>query len=214
MPGADPEPPGRVDDANRAHHVAEVGQRFAHSHEHDVVDFLASLALDRDDLIENFVWLQVSGKSVEAARAKFAAVGASDLGRNANCPPVRTRSVKGGRGRNQNRFYQTFVYQSKKEFACGVMRTEHADDLDLAKGELFCEPGPEVAGEISHVLERLDALLIQPVGNLSRSIARSAQFLDQLFQLIELERLDVRFGVPNHLRIYENRPPSATDRLM
>ena len=94
------------------------------------------------------------------------------------------------------------------------MRAEHPDDLNPAKCEVVCEPGAEVARQVGHFLERLDPLVIEPVGNLLRSISRAAQFLQKLFQLIELERFNIRFGVPNHLRIYENRPPSATDRLM
>src|SRR5437660_3781733 len=85
VPGADAETPWRVDDLNRTHHVLQVCQRFAHAHENDVVDLLAAFALDRDDLIDNFIWPEVAGESFKAAGAKFAAVSAADLGRNADC---------------------------------------------------------------------------------------------------------------------------------
>ena len=57
VPRADAKSPRRIDDSDRADQIIEVGQRFAHSHEHDVVDLLAALAFDRDDLIDNFVRL-------------------------------------------------------------------------------------------------------------------------------------------------------------
>ena len=59
----DAEGPGRVNDSNRAHHIAEVGKRFAHPHENDIVDLLPGCALDRDDLIDDFVRSQIAGKT-------------------------------------------------------------------------------------------------------------------------------------------------------
>ncbi len=59
----DAEGPGRVNDSNRAHHIAEVGKRFAHPHENDIVDLLPGCALDRDDLIDDFIRSQIAGKT-------------------------------------------------------------------------------------------------------------------------------------------------------
>src|SRR2546421_11419315 len=91
---ADAETPWRVDDLNRTHHVLQVCQRFAHAHENDVVDLLAAFALDRDDLIDNFIWPEVAGESFKAAGANFAAVSAADLGRNADCSAIRFASIE------------------------------------------------------------------------------------------------------------------------
>src|ERR1700730_2396808 len=112
MSRTDTESPWCVDDPNRTHQVAEIGEWFAHPHENDVVDLFAALPFDRDDLINNFIRTQVSRKAVETARAKLAAVRATDLRRDANCPPVRSAPVKPGRGRNQNRFDQISIAQS------------------------------------------------------------------------------------------------------
>ena len=38
----DPNSPGRINDSDRAQHVREIRQRFAHAHENDVVDLFAS----------------------------------------------------------------------------------------------------------------------------------------------------------------------------
>ena len=101
---ANAESPRRVNDSNRAHHVAKVGKRFTHSHENDVVDLLTACALNRDDLIDNFVRAQVAGKSFQTACTKFAAVSAPDLRGEANCPPIRAASIKRWRRWNQNSF--------------------------------------------------------------------------------------------------------------
>src|SRR5207253_2853864 len=66
-------------------------------------------AVDRDDLIDNFVREQVARKSFQAARAKFASVSATDLRRNANCPPVRLFSIKRWRRWNQDGLDQVSV---------------------------------------------------------------------------------------------------------
>ena len=42
---ANAEGPRRINDSNRAHHVTEVGKRFAHPHENDIVDLLSAVAL-------------------------------------------------------------------------------------------------------------------------------------------------------------------------
>src|SRR6266480_2296718 len=70
----------RVDDPNRAQHIIKVGERFAHSHENNVVDLVAAFVLNRDHLIDNFVCSQIARESFQTARTKFASVSATDLG--------------------------------------------------------------------------------------------------------------------------------------
>src|SRR5438128_12437746 len=96
VPSADAETPWRVDDLNRTHHVLQVCERFAHSHENDVVDLLGGVALDHQDLIDDFARTQISREPLQAARAKFASVSATDLGRNADCSTIRLCAIKGG----------------------------------------------------------------------------------------------------------------------
>ena len=81
--------PRRIDDLNRTHEIIVIRQRLAHSHEDNVVNAFSALFFDRHDLIHNFIGAQIAFPSVEPARAEFAAVGATDLGRKANCPPIR-----------------------------------------------------------------------------------------------------------------------------
>src|SRR6202043_2627997 len=86
---AGPQTPRRIDDSNGAHHVLEICQRLAHSHEHDVVDLFSGLALDCNDLIDDFVRVQIPAESFQTARAKFTAISAAYLGGNADCSPIR-----------------------------------------------------------------------------------------------------------------------------
>ena len=94
VPGADAETPWRVDDLNRAHHVLQVCEGFAHAHENDVVDLVAAFAFDRDDLVDNFARAQIAREPFQAACAKFASVSATDLGRNADCSAIRFASIE------------------------------------------------------------------------------------------------------------------------
>src|SRR5206468_545008 len=109
----DREAPWRINDAYGAQHVLEIRKRFAHPHEDHVVDLLCSLTLNRDDLVNNLVCAQVARKTLQTTCKKFEAVGAAYLGRDADRLPVRPCSVKRMRRRNQNRFDQTSVGQTK-----------------------------------------------------------------------------------------------------
>ena len=114
--------PWCVYDSNRAHDVRKIRQRLAHSHEDDVVDFFSAFLFDRDELIDNLVRQKIARKSFEAARAKFAAVSATDLSRNTNRPPIRSLAVKCRRCRNQDRLDQIFVAQPEQELLRRIFR--------------------------------------------------------------------------------------------
>ena len=58
----------------------------------------------RQNLLDDFVRRQIAFPAVEAAGAEFAAVGAADLGGNAERVPVAGVAVKRRVGRNQNAF--------------------------------------------------------------------------------------------------------------
>ena len=100
VPRADAEAPRRIDDPDRADQVAQVGERFTHSHENDIVDLFPARTLDCNDLIDNFVPAQISRKSFQAARAKFAAICAAHLRRDADREAIRFFAVKSRRGGN------------------------------------------------------------------------------------------------------------------
>src|SRR6266567_824063 len=86
--GADAKAPWRVDDANRAQKIFQVGERFAHAHENDVIDFFSALLFNRDELLDDLACIEIARPAVQSAGAKFAAISAADLARDADCPAI------------------------------------------------------------------------------------------------------------------------------
>ena len=103
------EAPGRVDDPDGADHVGEVGQRFAHTHEDDVIDLFTARFFHRQQLLHDFAGIEIARESIEAAGAKFAAVGAADLRRHTNSTPIRSLAVQSRGGWNKHRLDQISV---------------------------------------------------------------------------------------------------------
>src|ERR1700682_5769916 len=90
------ETPGGIYDSDGADHVGEVGQRFAHAHEDDVVDLFTARPFHHEELLHDLAGIEIARVAVEAARAKLAAVSAADLRGDANGAPVRGRAVERG----------------------------------------------------------------------------------------------------------------------
>src|SRR5882724_1771848 len=86
--GADAEAPWRVDDANRAEKIFQVGERLAHAHEDDVIDLFSAFLFDRDELLHDLACIEIARPAFQSAGAKFAAIRAADLARDANCPAI------------------------------------------------------------------------------------------------------------------------------
>ena len=179
MASANPESPRRVDDRDGAHQVVEVGERFAHAHENDIVDLVAAGAFHRDDLIDNFVRAQISRKSVQAARAEFAAVSAANLRRDTNGPSIGARAVERGRSGNEDRFNQAFIRQTEQKFLGGIVRAQFSDDVDPVEGKVLRESRPQALREVRHFIEGGRALLVKPISDLRSAIGRLAQFVQR-----------------------------------
>jgi hypothetical protein len=86
--GTDAESPRRIDDANRAQKILQVGERLAHAHEDDVIDFFSALLFDGDELLHHLGRVEIARQAFQSARAKLAAISAADLARDANCPAI------------------------------------------------------------------------------------------------------------------------------
>ena len=132
MPRADPEPPRRVNNSNRAHHVIKVRERFAHTHENYVVDPFPAGTLNGNNLIDNFVRAQIARKSFQTASAEFTTKGATYLRRNTKRPAIRFLPVEGGRRGNQNRLDQVFIAQTEQKLPSRVARSKNADNVHCA----------------------------------------------------------------------------------
>src|SRR5207253_9175676 len=107
--GADAEAPWRVDDANRAQKILQVRQRLAHAHEHDVIDFFSALLFNGDELLDDLAGIEIARPAFQSACAKFAAISAADLARDANCPAIRGLAIKCGRRWYEDRLDQVLV---------------------------------------------------------------------------------------------------------
>ena len=202
MAGADAEAPRSVKNSNRPHYIVEVRQRFAHPHEDDVVDLFASRTLDGDDLIDDFVRAQIPRKPVQAARAKLAAVGATNLRRNARCPPIRFLSIQRRRRWNQNRLDQVPVAQTEKEFQSGVARSKNARDAELVDAKILSELRSQRPWQITHLLKSVGTLFIKPIHNLFGTIRRLGQPLKLRLKLIKQERFDLDVSRHCHEKAY------------
>src|SRR5437899_11494330 len=122
VPGTDAETPRRVDDANRAQNVFQVGERLAHAHEDDVIDFFAALLFNLDELLHDLACIEIAGPAVQSAGAKFAAVSAADLAGDTNGPAIRGLDIECGRRGNEERFDQDLVALSVEKYLRVVFR--------------------------------------------------------------------------------------------
>jgi hypothetical protein len=147
--------------------------------------------LNRHDLIDDFVRAQIPRKPVQTARAKLAAVGATNLRRNARCPPIRFLSIQRRRRWNQNRLDQVPVAQTEKEFSSGVARSKNADDTELADAKILSELRSQRLRQITHLLKRVGTLSVKPIHNLFGTICGLGQSLKLRLKLIKQKRFDL-----------------------
>jgi len=94
---------------NRAQKIFQVGERLAHAHEDDVIDFFSAVLFYLDELLHDLGCIEIARVAFQSARAKFAAISAADLGGDANGPAIRGLAIKCGRRRNEDRFDQVLI---------------------------------------------------------------------------------------------------------
>src|SRR5207248_9992425 len=125
---------------------------------------ISTLSLhDALPIFDDFVRVQTPRKPVQAARAKLAAVGATNLRRNARCPPIRFLSIQRRRRWNQNRLDQVPVAQTEKEFQSGVARSKNARDAELVDAKILSELRSQRPWQITHLLKAVGTLFIKPM---------------------------------------------------
>ena len=132
VPRADAEAPRRVDDL-----IARI--RFARFASGSPIPMKTTLSIfsplccfDRHQLLHDLAGVEIARPAVEPARAKLAAVGAADLGGDADRPAIRAFAVKRRRGGDQHRLDQVPVAQAEEKFLRRVFRAEHAHDVGFA----------------------------------------------------------------------------------
>ena len=77
------------------HEVLVVGHRLTHPHEDKIIDPLSGDLLGKKDLGDYLIGTQVTLPPVESAGAELAAVGASNLGGDAEGTAVGLLSIEG-----------------------------------------------------------------------------------------------------------------------
>src|SRR5439155_20667838 len=95
--------------------------------------------LHRQSLFDDFLDAEVPLPTLQSALAKFAAVSAADLRRNAKGAPVVGIAVERGSGGNQHALDERVVIQSPQEFLRRISRSLFSNQLQMMKRVIFSE---------------------------------------------------------------------------
>ena len=115
-------------------------------------------SFDRQNLLHNFIRRKIAFPTFQAARAKFAAVGAADLRRNTQRVPVAGFAVKRGIGGNQNTFDERMIGQSPEKFLRGVLRALLAGEFESLKRKFSAQHFAQCLRQIGHRVPTRHAL--------------------------------------------------------
>ena len=147
---------------------------------------------DRQDLLDDFVRREIAFPAVKAARAKFAAVGAADLGGDAERMAVAGVAVKRGIGGDQNAFDERMVVQPPEKFLRGVVCALFADEFERLERKVFLQFFAERLGQVRHRFPARDAMDIKPFEQLGHAILGLFPGGELRFQFLARQRFDVR----------------------
>jgi len=170
VPRADADAPVRVDDFDGLDQVDVVGERFAHAHEDDVVDLGFRGALGLEDLRDDFAGGEVALEALESAGAELAAVGAADLGGDAEGEAVGALAEHVERGGDEDAFDVVAGAQVPEEFARGVVRALEAREGEGGEVVLRFQVRAERGGQVGHLREGGGALGVEPFGELLAAV--------------------------------------------
>ena len=158
------------------------------------VSGLASLrpSFHREDLLDDFIRREVAFPAVKPAGAEFAAVGAADLGGNAERVAVAGLAVKRGIGGNQHAFDERMVVQPPEKFLRGVARAllcgrVPAYAVKSASAQFF----PQRFRQICHRLPVRRAAGVKPFEQLRDAVSRLVPLLELRLQFFAGHGFDV-----------------------
>ena len=151
----------------------------------------------RQDLFDDFIGRQVAFPAVEAARAKFAAISAADLGGNAERVTVAGVAVKRGVGGDQNAFDERMVVKPPEEFLRGVMCALLADEFQGVEQKILAEFFAQGLGQVGHRIPGCDAMDVKPFEQLRDAINRLFPRFKPGFQFIAGQGFDISQHVRN-----------------
>ena len=175
-------------DAQRGHHVAEVGERLAHPHQHDVADAAlvpgcAHRARRGGERALRFLALELAHRQPHLPHHLGGAQVAIEAlpGRGAERAVQRTADLRGNAQRaaiglgNEHHLERLGCVGAQQPLAGAIARALLREDLRCAHLGLRGKQRAEVPGEIGHVLERADAALVHPVHQLARAERLAAE---------------------------------------
>ena len=168
-------------DPQRLHRLVVVVQRLAHAHQDDVEPLVAhgERVGEHADLADDLAGGQVPRQPHLAGEAEGAGHGAADLGRDA----------EGHRRRvgDEDRLDHVAVGEAQEEFLGAVNGTFALDDLGRRQREAGGERRAEALRQVGHLVERGDAVAVDPAENLARAEALEPPLLERGFERRALE---------------------------
>jgi hypothetical protein len=143
------------------------------------------------DLADHFSRLEVTFPAQKTTCAELAAIGAADLGRDAESVAVGGLSVQGGIGGDQDAFDEGMIVEAPEEFDGGVGRALLADELERMKGVVTLELFAEGSREVRHGVPRDDVTEVDPFEDLGGAIGGLAPAGESGFEIRAGEGLGV-----------------------
>ena len=178
-PRAHAQAPRRVRDGERAHRCLVIHERFAHAHDNDVVKirksgfpraFIAAFPTNEHELRHDFARVEIAFPTRQAACAKFASLGTTDLRRNANGFAGTLFARAFLRSAKNHAFDECAVAHLEQEFLRNVARLgAFRDEFRRHKIISFRQPRARSRRNIRHFFERAHAFFVNPFENLRGS---------------------------------------------
>ena len=160
-------------------HIVEIHQRFAHTHHHHIGDLARVFQVElvkgfRGDpqLANNFRGGQVAVKALLAGGAETAVQCAANLGGDTEGSAIPLRDI--------DHFDTAAAIHSNQPFAGAIHRVLHTDNLWQGNFSHFAETGAQCLGDIGHLVNIGNTLLVYPLENLCSTEALLAQRLQKV----------------------------------
>ena len=166
MAGAQVEGLGAGDQGDGGEQGVEVGERFAHAHEDQVVHPFAGEALRGEHLAGDFGGVQIAGESRQPGGAELAAIGAAHLRGNTQRAAVGRFAVERRIGRHQHALHIAAVVQPKQQLAGAVGRALGVRVGEGMQPEIFRQGAAQRRGQVAHGGKRIDLFFPDPVEDL------------------------------------------------
>ena len=171
-----------VHDAHGLERGVVVQERLALTHEDDARDALAEVLGNDVDLINDLAAAEAARVAVATGGAERAAHGAAGLGGHADRKAVVTRHADGLDG--------AAVSQAQQVLARAVLGDLLLGDGGEEQRMGLREVGAQVLADVGHLVVRLDALLVHPLGDLRGAVRGEAVRLEGVANLLAGEGLD------------------------